>query len=76
MLKIIRQIMFHTKQKRKPIYPSEVHPTGKLTKKPQETFSQTLMNYEILTDKVQTQFQSKPIPQKATSKNQAAKRNY
>ena len=66
--------MFHTKQDQKPIYPSEVHPTGKLTKKPQETFSQTLMNYEIIRDKVQSQFQSKPVPQKASSKKPEGKK--
>jgi len=68
--------MCHTKQdqNQKPIYPSEVQPTGKLTKKPPETFSQTLMNYEIIRDKVQSQFQSKPVPQKASSKKPEGKK--
>ena len=53
--------MFHTKQSKKvtkPIFPSDVTPNGK-TKKYKETHSQTLMNYEIIRDKVQSQFQPK-----------------
>ena len=65
--------MLQTKQN-KTIYPSEVHPTGKLSKKPQETFPQTLMNYEIIRDKVQTQLQSKPTPKQTDSKKPGGKK--
>jgi hypothetical protein len=33
--------------------------------KPKETFSQSLMNYEIIRDKVQTQFVPKSTPNKS-----------
>ena len=53
--------MFH-KKKTTPTFASDLHPTGKPCKKPKETYPQTLMNYEIIRDKVQNQFQSKYSP--------------
>lgn len=37
--------------------------------KPKETFSQSLMNYEIIRDKVQTQFVPKSTPNKPNPSN-------
>jgi hypothetical protein len=59
--------MFH-KKKTTPTFASDLHPTGKPCKKPKETYPQTLMNYEIIRDKVQNQFQSKYSPPMAESK--------
>lgn len=42
---------------KQPVFPSEVRPAGKVTKKSKETFPQSLMNYDIIRDKVQSQMQ-------------------
>lgn len=52
----------------KPIYPSDVYPQGKVSKKPKETFPQSLMNYDVIRDKVQSQLQPKTTPQVAEGK--------
>ena len=44
-----------SKGKSQPVYPSEVRPEGKVTKKSKETFPQSLMNYDVIRDKVQSQ---------------------
>jgi hypothetical protein len=46
------------KKSKKPIFPSDVAPSNKV-KVFKETFPQTLMNYDIIREKVQSQFQSK-----------------
>ena len=65
--------MFH-KKKTTPTFASDLHPTGKPSKKPKETYPQTLMNYEIIRDKVQSQFQSKYSPPMAESKKPSGKK--
>ena len=65
--------MFH-KKKTTPTFASDLHPTGKPLKKPKETYPQTLMNYEIIRDKVQSQFQAKYTPPMAESKTPGKKK--
>ena len=62
------------KKKSTPTVASDLHPTGKLSKKPKETYSQSMMNYEIIRDKVQTQFQTKYTPPAAESKKPGGKK--
>ena len=57
--------MFGKKKITKPVYPSDVAPSSKVNHY-KETYSQSMMNYEIIREKVQTQFQPKgPAPAKA-----------
>jgi hypothetical protein len=46
------------------VYPSEVRPEGKVSKKSKETFPQSLMNYDVIRDKVQSQLTSKVVETK------------
>ena len=46
------------KKSNKPIFPSDVAPSNKV-KVFKETFPQTLMNYDIIREKAQSQFQPK-----------------
>ena len=54
-----------TSQPKQPVFPSEVRPQGKVSKKSNETFPQSLMNYDIIRDKVQSQLTSKVAEMKA-----------
>jgi hypothetical protein len=58
----------------KQIFPSDVYPSGKVTKKPKETMPQSLMNYDIIRDKVQTQFIPKSAPTSAPNKSNPNKK--
>ena len=53
-----------SKDKRQPVYPSEVRPEGKVSKKSKGTFPQSLMNYDVIRDKVQSQLTSKVVETK------------
>jgi hypothetical protein len=46
------------KKSNKPVFPSDVAPSNKV-KVFKETFPQTLMNYDIIREKAQSQFQPK-----------------
>ena len=59
----------------KQIFPSDVYPSGKVTKKPKETMPQSLMNYDIIRDKVQGQLQPRTTPQVAESKKPGSKKS-
>ena len=59
----------------KQIFPSDVYPSGKVTKKPKETMPQSLMNYDIKRDKVQGQLQPRATPQVAESKKPGSKKS-
>ena len=53
-------------KKSQQVYPSDVTPSGSTTKNLKETHSQSMMNYEIIREKVQSDFQPKtPQPKKA-----------
>ena len=58
--------MFNTKHNTKP--------EAKMKYKPKETFSQTLMNYETIRDKVQTEFKPTHVPVLETKKPQGKKK--
>ncbi len=70
--------MFANKQGKKkitkPIYPSDVVPKERLSKAYKESYPQSLMNYEIIRDKVQSPMQSKPTPQVAETKQPGLKK--
>ena len=59
--------MLNTKSntKHKPMFVTDVAPENKVKYKPKETFSQTLMNYEVIRDKVQADFKPRSIPEVA-----------
>jgi hypothetical protein len=59
----------------KQIFPSDVYPSGKVTKKPKETMPQSLMNYDIIRDKVQGQLQPRTTPQVVESKKPGSKKS-
>ena len=62
------------KKSNKPIFPSDVAPGNKV-KAFKETFPQTLMNYDIIREKVQSQFQPKaPAAQVADTKKPSGPR--
>ena len=60
----------HVKPMKKPqqihkqVYPSDVTPSGGTTKNLKETYSQSMMNYEIIRETVQNDFQQKALPPK------------
>jgi len=68
-------IMYSSKKKSsKPIFPSDVAPSNKVTKF-KETFSQSLMNYDVIRDKVQSDFKPKqPTPEPAQTKKSKEQR--
>ena len=53
-----------SKGKSQPVYPSEVRPEGKVSKKSKETFPQSFMNYDVIREKVQSQLTSKVVETK------------
>jgi len=67
--------MYQAKKKTsKPIFPSDVAPNNKVTKF-KETYSQALMNYEVIRDKVQSNFNPKqPTPEPAQTKKSIGQR--
>ena len=57
---MLRTMFRHTQPKpsskpKQPVFPSEVRPQGKVSNKSKETFPQSLMNYDVIRDKVQSQ---------------------
>ena len=62
------------KSKPKQVFPSDVYPEGKPMKKQRDTYPQSLMNYEIIKDKVQSDFRPKPTPQVAEGKQPGGKK--
>ena len=58
----------------KPVFASDVYPDGKPMKKPKETLPRSLMNYDIIRDKVQNDMQPKPTPQIAEGKQAGGKK--
>ena len=68
--------MLNTKSntKHKPMFVTDVSPESKVKYKPKETFSQTLMNYEIIRDKVQTDFKPRPTPEVVEEKKPGGKK--
>ena len=74
-------MLTHTSPKKsatsgKQIFPSDVCPSGKVKKNPKETMPQSLMNYDIIRDKVQGQLQPRATPQVAESKRPGAKKTF
>jgi hypothetical protein len=68
--------MLNTKsnKKHKPVFASDLTPGNKMKYKPKETFSQSMMNYEVIRDKVQTDFQPKHTPEVAETKKPGLKK--
>ena len=61
-------------KKHKMPFPSDVAPEHKINYKSRESFSQSMMNYEVIRDKVQTDFQPKRIPEVADTKKPGDKK--
>jgi len=68
--------MLNTKnnKKHKPLFITDVAPENKIKYKSKETFSQTLMNYDTIRDKVQSDFKPKQTPQLADDKKTGGKK--
>jgi hypothetical protein len=68
--------MLNTKSntKHKPMFVTDVAPENKVKYKSKETFSQTLMNYEVIRDKVQTDFKPRSTPEIADGKKPGGKK--
>ena len=63
-----------TTTKHKPIFVNDMTPENKVNYKPQETFSQSLMTYEVIRDKVQTDFRPRHAPEVAEGKKPGGKK--